>query len=1828
MQKFRKAWNLRCSICAPVSNIGTWPRRDLCTSVHKTIFRQGHIADPIAAAKSLQRVIRKVELCDSFDAGDDDTDIPADGGACLVDDDLRRLFGWHSDPKDRLLSANFVLAKLLLDQCQPPDTQMQGLKLLRDTANGGYIPAQHRLGTSMEEAGDLEGATTWYRSAVSQGDMASQLSLGKVLFRMIDEGVSMADSQKQKQKRGGALKEAARFVAMAAAQESGPAELLLGECYQTGRGVKRNLAKAVRCFEDAVKHGTVVEPANHGRCLSRLALQLMAQGRVLAPHRRKQVDELIDRASSLSDPDALYMDASRVFCKSTSYHIAGSDHHKKSAQISIPKVDPELVQLGIEKLRRAADCGSAQALHDLGQLHFVGHPQAGCHGDGTTGGSDFHLRWTEPSWGIGTGWLTASTLVPAIIGRNLQRAESLFRRALMIDSNNVDARCSLAELHAVTGRHRKAVTLAIHAVHCVPPRKWTPSSVLCQETTQHNPRALYLLSALCAQPGVVDEAGERAIKSILAMLSSPSTALPAPRSLTQGSTCGALLGHAAQLGNSNAQFAAACSSTDPEIRTRLLEASARQGSPAGLFGLAMAILNPSNEPPADFAHGFMATLEPAMESRALELLHAAEQKGHMDATFQIGESHRFNGRLSAAMESYATAAAVGHGKALMASGKCWLDGAKGMDGSTGVDQNLRLAVNNLTAASKGGVALATKLLPAAQYSFAASNFAAVSYNCISGVLPLLEEAAAAGHAEAVRWIGDLTRDGYRDPDIEGDTHVQSATRWWGKAAADGDRLAAYSAGRALVTEHPEHGVELLAKSATAGDPLAHFEVSVSDAFLEGRSTASVKLRDVINNNCVDDQGRNALLCAASRDEDWDADRFLLLREHHGIGAPADAARVHAMTDDDGASAIDLAASRGSTHVLELLVEHKANVVMKHQVEVGDYRAASATSSDCFGLNTADKDGRLPIERAIFNGKWDTARWLLRRGVLADLGLAHPERAKAIRDQLFMCSQLVLFSEAVLQDVHQAVSSIGSSTDADTLHDALEQLAAIWADLRSPCVLKFDCVGYNHGQFNLLNEASHRYGGDLACSGKASQSHRETNTSFETSAAIVPAHGTRGITSRVPPREGGWWSVTLAEPTTICAIEVQADIKGAHHKGPSSLKVSLLDASETVVSTGVYLAPKLNGTQCGHPHDSFRAMLNVPVPCIKTVRLESVNGSSANLRSVKVFGSELCTSSGQQAGASPDVHTASVALQQTVRSRIEAALESSASVASQVVGVMSTYCNDGLPLNVPEFFWCPSSKTPATTVSDLQQVTSAVLEIQGSAAVASLPLEEGMLLLYHLIRTALSRLKATPESAPLNSLTVTILTNATEAFSEMSHAHPEMFASAFGAVSGLAIRTGLPVLFFSAATPGNALSVDAEEEVHFAYGLGTDFTIEPPLCNAVSTMAIGGTNELWQKFGSLAVSLRVPCGWHLNFDGARNAMKATIIDLTDEAATLAATFYLVHSTKTGTSFLIPIVNPCGGHIIKTPQTSMSQVPFRQADLEDPTVAAFAAQCQRSKDPSSNPAQPSAGLIVQPRKSAYVASLSLAEAMATVLKKELRRVTNGRNETPGKKRLEEQHSTAVQALLACLKLAQKVHPVSPSMVVRSTLESCFDDQVLAETRAIVDAFLNGIDGHAQLQAVATCAICLDRWSNPAEAVRFERTEAMNKKGCGHTYCQNCLCQWIVEGLDQKKRAFKCPHDGCNRLMFPMDVRETCGPAIYKRYESILHEDHRARLLEIGKDPALLASMESTYRACPECFVLINKDGGCDQISCPCGENFDFGSVRGQLRPVIRQLNLGVA
>jgi len=1303
------------------------------------------------------------------------------------------------------------------------------------------------------------------------------------------------------------------------------------------------------------------------------------------------------------------------------------------------------------------------------------------------------------------------------------------------------------------------------------------------------------------------------------MLSGPSTPLLGPTSLTQDCLGSALLSRAAQLGNANAQFAAASSSQDPETRTRLLEASARQGCPAGMFGLAMTILNPSNEPPSDFVDGDVATLlEPAMEARVLELLHAAEQKGDVDATFQIAENHRFHGRLSPAMESYAAATAAGHVKALMASGKCWLDGAKGVDVDSGVDQNLRLAVKSLTAASKGGVALATELLPAAQYSLAVSNFAAVSYACIPVILPLLEEAAGGGHAGAARWMGDLTREGFCDAD------VCSAIHWWEIAAADGDRLAAYNAGRALMTQDSDHGIRLLAESATAGDPLACLEVLVGDAFREGSLTPSAKHRDNdnISADCVDDQGRNAFLCAAARDEDWDADRFLLLLRHHGIEASADAARVHDMTDDFGASAIDLAASRGSTHILELLVEHKAKVVVQHQIEVGDYRAASAMASNCFGLNAVDKDGRLPIERAMCSGNWDTVQWLLRRGVLVDLCGAHPGRVKAIRRQLSICGQLELYSEAVLQDVHQAISSIGPSTNSDTLCDALAKLAAIWADLRSHNVLEFDCVGYNHRQ--SLNGACHRCGGDLACSGKANQSYHEQNSKFDTSAPIMTGPGI----ARVPAQEGSWWSVTLAEPATICMIEVQTA-----KKNPPSLEVSLLDTFGTVVAKGKFQRDEL-GSQCAHPPDSFRVMLKVPVPCIKTVRLETVKGNkgSASVRSVKVFGSTLCNSPVRQAGVHLKVvRAASVALQQTVRSRIEAALNASASTVSQVVGVLSRYCNDVLPQNVPSFFWCPSSGgTPiCQTDSDVQQVTSMVLEMRGKMAVASLGVDDGASLLYYLIRAALSRLKTTP----LDPLAMTILTNATEAFSEISEACPKTVASPFGAVTGLA-SAGSPVLLFSAACPGNALSVHEEEEVHFAYGRGTGFTIEPPLCRAVCSMDNGDDfrlndcmpreRDMWQKCGSHAVSLRVPCGWHLNFNEEKKAIMAATVDMTDEAAIRRATFYLVHSTKTGTSFLIPLGNPCGGHIIQAPKQSIAQVPFPLADLEDPTVAAFAAQCQQSKELSSSPAQPSNGLIIQPRKSAYVDSLSLAEETATVLEKELRRVANGRrDEARGQKLPEEQNTAAVKALLACLKVAQKVYPVPPSTVVRSTLESCFDDQVPDGIRATVDAFLNEVNGHEQLRTVATCAICLDRWSNPIEAVRSERTEAMDKEGCGHRYCQDCLSRWIVAGLDVKKRSFKCPHDGCHRLMFPMDVRKTCGPAVYKRFESILQEDHRARLIEIGKDPALLAGMASTHRACPECFVLINKDGGCDQISCPCGESFDFGSNRGQLRTVIKAI-----
>jgi len=152
--------------------------------------------------------------------------------------------------------------------------------------------------------------------------------------------------------------------------------------------------------------------------------------------------------------------------------------------------------------------------------------------------------------------------------------------------------------------------------------------------------------------------------------------------------------------------------------------------------------------------------------------------------------------------------------------------------------------------------------------------------------------------------------------------------------------------------------------------------------------------------------------------------------------------------------------------------------------------------------------------------------------------------------------------------------------------------------------------------------------------------------------------------------------------------------------------------------------------------------------------------------------------------------------------------------------------------------------------------------------------------------------------------------------------------------------------------------------------------------------------------------------------------------------------------------------------------------------------------------------------------------------------------------------------------------------------------------------------------------------------------------------HKICALCLRRYIeayiVDGENYYQRAsLRCPCGGCSYRLSYADVESTfagtaeCDEVLEKflRISVVAHANRRRNgsrlknlllhkawwdqlsvLYRIGQRPRDrtsvlgLASEESsevwvskTCQACPECLVLIERDGGCPHMSCPCGGEF---------------------
>ena len=165
--------------------------------------------------------------------------------------------------------------KMLLAGNGVEENEKDGLELLQKSAEHGYAPAQIKLGSKLQESGDLEKARYWYDKAIELGVPSIQRECAELLF---DEDLEQASSLYQSAAEAG----------------DAQAQFKLAELYQEGNGFPKNEEEAFHWYTEAEKqcYRNFPDDASYevGRCY--------ASGSGVG----KNPDEALTRLLSIADP--------------------------------------------------------------------------------------------------------------------------------------------------------------------------------------------------------------------------------------------------------------------------------------------------------------------------------------------------------------------------------------------------------------------------------------------------------------------------------------------------------------------------------------------------------------------------------------------------------------------------------------------------------------------------------------------------------------------------------------------------------------------------------------------------------------------------------------------------------------------------------------------------------------------------------------------------------------------------------------------------------------------------------------------------------------------------------------------------------------------------------------------------------------------------------------------------------------------------------------------------------------------------------------------------------------------------------------------------------------------------------------------------------------------------------------------------------------------------------------------------------------------------------------------------------------------------------------
>ncbi|KAK7301808.1 hypothetical protein RJT34_12684 [Clitoria ternatea] len=136
---------------------------------------------------------------------------------------------------------------------------------------------------------------------------------------------------------------------------------------------------------------------------------------------------------------------------------------------------------------------------------------------------------------------------------------------------------------------------------------------------------------------------------------------------------------------------------------------------------------------------------------------------------------------------------------------------------------------------------------------------------------------------------------------------------------------------------------------------------------------------------------------------------------------------------------------------------------------------------------------------------------------------------------------------------------------------------------------------------------------------------------------------------------------------------------------------------------------------------------------------------------------------------------------------------------------------------------------------------------------------------------------------------------------------------------------------------------------------------------------------------------------------------------------------------------------------------------------------------------------------------------------------------------------------------------------------------------------------------------CRICYDL---------KQESEIFRRSGCSHSFCSECISNYVASQLQNNVLRVNCPNPGCEVELEPRNLGGIVPNQVIARWESARdssmkqhYKGHKKRSKSEKRMDKMFLELAKTktWKRCPQCSAYVEKAEGCSHIQCRCGCDF---------------------